>query len=211
MVGARTFCSACGHEFPAGSEQDTGRPACPACGYRGVTIQLGIASELNVAGSLSISVGPGEHQRNAGRRWREAAAELARLETVWPEQPSTADQLDAQRRLYQVFIELWALRESVQLEGVPRQTANAMLKSHPDGAALAHDLGNVAKHGPLTHPPMSPDKPTFGALRATRPGAGPPWRVGLEIHHGRRVVDALAVARKAVDQWEAALKLWGLL
>jgi hypothetical protein len=210
-VGARTTCSACGHEFPLGSEQVVDRPPCDACGHRGVTIQLGIASELNIASSFSLGVGPGHHDRDSAGRWRETVDEVSRLEQSLPEQPDNSYLLDAQRRLYHVFIELWALRESVIREGVSDQLVKAMLKGHPDGAALAYDLGNVAKHGPLTRPPMSPHKPTFGALQATRPGAGPPWNLSLEVHHGPRVVNALAVAREAVDQWEAALSSWGLI
>jgi hypothetical protein len=110
-----------------------------------------------------------------------------------------------------VLIDLWALREAVIREGVARQLVDAVVKGDPAGMALTHDLGNVAKHGPLTHPPMSPAKPTFGQMMAERPGSGGEWHFKAVVFDGYSERGGLETARNAVNTWESYLKQWHLL
>jgi hypothetical protein len=169
-----------------------------------------MVGELNIASELTIGMGPTDHERTLARRWNEARQELLALEQPPPD--ATQDTLfDAQRRMHSLFIELWALREAAIRQGVSAPTVNAALKSDQDGMALAHDLGNVAKHGPLKNPPMSGHKPTFDGLMAERPGSGGQWRLKIKIQHGPDERDGLTVARRAVDGWEALLKTWNVL
>ena len=145
----RVSCSQCGHVFPAGYATRSDREPCPSCGGRGLSVQTEAADELNVAMEVTIGVGPSEHDRTRARRWAEAANELASLEQSIPD-AEQATIFDAQRSLHHVLIDLWALREAVIREGVARHVVDAAIKGNPLGLALAHDLGNVAKHGPLT-------------------------------------------------------------
>lgn len=158
---------------------------------------------------LPIGVGPSEHSRTSARRWAEAASELTSLEQPLPDAKQETI-FDAQRRLHHVLIDLWALREAVIHEGVAREVVDAAIKGDPLGLALAHDLGNVAKHGPLTRPPMSPHKPTFDGIRAQAPGSGGQWRFKAAKGHGQTELEGLEVARRAVDKWNELLKQWNL-
>ena len=102
------------------------------------------------------------------------------------------------------------LREAVIHAGVARRVVNTAIKNDPTGMALAHDLGNVAKHGPLRSPPMSPHKPVFEGTRAERPGSGGPWRFRALVRHGQHERDGIQVARAAVDHWGNYLNQWNL-
>ena len=205
----RVSCSKCGHEFPVGYATRSDREPCPDCGGQGLSVEIHAADELNVAMEVSIGVGPSEHDRTSARRWAEAAAELASLEQPLPDAEHKTI-FDAQRRLHHVLVDLWALREAVIREGVAKQVVDTAIKGDPVGLALAHDLGNVAKHGPLKNPPMSPDKPTFDGIRAERSGSGGPWRFRAVIQHGQHERDGLKVARHAVDKWKHLWKQWNL-
>lgn len=206
----RVACSDCGHEFSNGYAAGTEREPCPDCGSRGLAIEIHVTDELNVTTGMSVGVGPSVHDRTPARRWSEAAAGLALLEQPLPN-AQEATLLDAQRRLHHVLIDLWALREAVTREGVARQIVDSAIKSDSLGMALTHDLGNVAKHGPLKNPPISSDKPIFGKIMAERPGSGGSWRFRAVIRHGQHERDGLEVTRNSVDNWEHYLQQWNLL
>jgi hypothetical protein len=206
----RVICSDCGYEFPLGHETHHDRDPCLNCGSSAITVEIYTTDELNVTEEVTLGVGPTQHDRDAARRWRETSGELARLEQPLPNaQHETI--FDAQRRLHLVFIELWAMREAVIRQDVSTATVTAAIKNSPMGMALAHDLGNVAKHGPLRGSPMSPYKPDLGAIRAERSGSGVEWRFNLVVQHGPNELEGLKVARDAVDEWERYLKQWNLL
>lgn len=206
----RATCSDCGHEFPNGYAARTEREPCPDCGSRGLAIEIHVADEVDVAMAMSVGIGPTAHDRTSARRWSEAAAELVLLERPLPNtEPATL--FDAQRRLHHILIDLWALREAVIREGVAKQIVDSAIKSDSQGMALTHDLGNVAKHGPLKNPPMSSDSPVFGNIMAERPGSGGSWRFKAVIQHGQHDRDGLEVARQSLDKWKHYLELWNLL
>jgi hypothetical protein len=119
----------------------------------------------------------------------------------------TTTLLDAQRRLHAVFVELWALREAAIRDGAPN--VDDAINHSRQAMALAHDLGNLAKHGVLKQPPRTGHPPVFGPPRAERPGSGGTWRFQLTVEHAGQTRDALDLARQAVDEWDRHLRSWG--
>lgn len=111
-IDSAVSCAACGHPMDPAMAHDTDRGSCPECGSTGIAIAIGIAEEINIAGSMRVGQGPGDYERDALRRWREADAEVAILEQPLPDR-STETVIDAQRRLHAVFIDLWSLRETL--------------------------------------------------------------------------------------------------
>jgi hypothetical protein len=100
---------------------------CAKCGGTGIAIAIGIAEEIDIASELEVGYGPGDHERDAARRWRDADAEVRALE-----QPLTNDDrdaiLDAQRRLHAVFVDLWSLRETlIDEHSIPSRHVDAVI------------------------------------------------------------------------------------
>lgn len=96
--------------------------------------------------------------------------------------------------------------------GIVARGVDDVIDTSPIAIALAHDLGNVAKHGsPLTRPPRSGYQPTFRLPQATRPGSGGPWMFRLDVGYDGTSVNGVDVARNAVDKWPEYLTGWGLV
>lgn len=151
-VDQRVSCSNCGHEFPPGYAAQADRVPCPDCGGQGLSVELHVADEINVAMEVSIGVGPSQHLRMPARRWAVAAAELASLEH--PLRDAEHDTLfEAQRRLHHVFIDLWALREAMIHAGVAKQVVNSAIKNDPTRHGLGPCPRQRRRHGPLRSPP----------------------------------------------------------
>jgi hypothetical protein len=165
---------------------------------------------VDIASSLTIAQGPADHERDAVRRWRDTATELTELEKPLPD--VHRDTLfEAQRRLHHVFIELWALREATISHGVDKAVVDAAIDADRDGLALAHDVGNLAKHGSLSRPARSGHKPTFGRVFGVQPGAGGEISFSLGVNWDGIEVDGLRLARRAVNAWEQSLTRWGVV
>jgi hypothetical protein len=191
---------------------DSERGPCATCGGTGIAIAIGIAEEIDIATELAVGYGPGDYERDAARRWRDAHSEVHGLE-----QPLTGDDhdtiLDAQRRLHAVFVDLASLRETlIDEHSISKQDVDAVIDGSPSVIALAHDLGNVAKHGsPLTSAARSGHQPTFGQPLAVRPGSGGTPVFQLNIEYDGTTASGVDVARQAIDEWRVYLAGWGVL
>ena len=203
-------CGECDYAMDPIVAQDPDRSPCPRCGSPSIGIAVGIVEEINIASGLDIGVGPADYARHATRRWEDADAEAHALEQPLPDS-SRETLLDAQRRLYAAFIDLWSLREALIAEdGIARRSVDDVIEGSAV-IALAHDLGNVAKHGsPLRHL-RSGHQPIFHQPLATRAGSGGPWRFRLDVEHDGTTADGVGIARRAIDEWRDALTDWGLL
>jgi hypothetical protein len=203
LVSVTVYCSACGYALPSGV-----RSPCPLCGGEATTTEVRIEETLIVTDDMGGESGPTEVGRSAARRWSESAAEVSRLEQPLPDATSSTAE-EWQTRLHHVFVDLWSLREAAILEGVPDTAVDRVIDTDPD-LALAHDLGNLAKHGQLTKRTRSGAVPQLQAPRAVFQGSGPP-RFAARIVHGPGIRDGVQVARAAANAWEAHLRGWGVL
>lgn len=205
-------CGECGQPLDPTVAQDSDRDPCPQCGSTGIAIAIGIAEEINIACGIDVGAGPGDYERDAVRRWTEADAEVHALEQPLPGNDRDTI-LDAQRRLYAVFIDLWSMRETlIDEHGIAPRDVDDVIDKSPKAVALAHDLGNVAKHGsPLTRRPRSGRQPTFHQPQAMRLGSGGQWRFRLNVGYDGTSVNAVDIAREAVEKWRETLTDWGLL
>lgn len=203
-------CGECGHAMEPIVAQDPDRAQCSTCGSPNIAIAVGIAEEIDIASGIDIGVGPTDYARDATRRWDDADAEVHALEQPLPDS-SRNTILDAQRRLCAVFIDLWSLREALIAEdGIARGSVDDVIGASVV-IALAHDLGNVAKHGSPLHSPRSGHQPEFLQPRATRAGSGGPWKFRLDVEHAGRTADGVGIARRATDEWRQVLTDWGLM
>lgn len=203
-------CGGCDHAMDPIVAQDPDRAPCPRCGSPNIAVAVGIAEEINIAGRIDVGVGTADYARDAARRWEDADAEVYALEQPLPDS-SRETILNAQRRLYAAFIDLWSLREALLREdGIACRSVDEIIEASAV-IALAHDLGNVAKHGSPLRSPRSGPQPIFLQPLATRAGSGGPWKFRLNVEHGRTTADGVDIARRAIDEWRDALTNWGLL
>ena len=56
-------CSSCGASRPPEVATTAPRPPCPECGAASITLQLGVATEVNTAMSLNVALAAGNHGR----------------------------------------------------------------------------------------------------------------------------------------------------
>jgi hypothetical protein len=88
-------------------------------------------------------------------------------------QPVDIAILQAQRDLHTVLTDIWGFRETTIADGVPPATVDATIDESPT-LQLAHDLGNLAKHGQLNRDGRSGGRPIFGPPQAESGSVGTP-------------------------------------
>lgn len=199
-------CTTCGHTLDATAD---GGP-CPSCGGTGVVVSFELTEKITVTVDLVEEFGPGDSDRDAVRRWRDADHALRALEQ--PLEDGGRDGIhEAQHRLCAVFVELWSLRETlIERHGINGQAVDGVINQSPTVIALAHDLGNIVKHGsPLKTPPRTGHQPRFGAPKARCADGVCMFR--LDVEYGGVTVDAMHVARQAIDEWGRHLTSWGVI
>ena len=106
-----------------------------------------------------------------------------------------------------VFEQFPSLRDSFVGTHLQLGIDNA-INQHRATMGLAHDVGNLSKHGklnPKNHPPQSGHIPTFCELAAEKPPASDHVRLRATLHVNGQEVDALELARRALDDWREAL------
>jgi hypothetical protein len=207
-------CSECGSGRSAESASESPRSPCPECGSTAISVQIGVADEVNVAVSVSVALQPADQERGWQRRLAEANRDLdVLLAPQWSE--LSGDAIHAARhRLHSVYIHAYHVKDALKADspshGVSRETIEAAISGDPDLALLA-DLANLDKHGNLTRPSRSGHVPEVVSVKGVRAGSGSGgWRLEVAISHAGREVDGLVAARRAVDAWSRRLGAWGL-
>jgi hypothetical protein len=149
---------------------------CPDCGSEHTSVALTAGDVLNLGGSGDLSVKfaitPSDHERNTRRRWEEARTLLNEVKTPLT-QPVDLAILRAQHDLHTVLADIWSLREATRADGVSGANVEAAIDGSPT-MGLAHDLGNLAKHGQLDRNGRSGGRPTFGPPQAESGSVGTP-------------------------------------
>jgi hypothetical protein len=147
------------------------------------------------------------------QRWEDAQRELAELLVPSRESLSADNIQTARNRLASFYVQTYHLKDALKAEAgsirVPESEIERAINREPDLALLA-DLGNLDKHGKLSHPPRSGDVPRYTALRGRGLFSGG-WVLEVEIAHAGRQKDGLRVAQAAVDAWRRVLLGWGLI
>lgn len=203
----RVSCRNCGESLDPSWAHLSPRPPCPACGQRGVAIAVGIAEEINIAGSLHVGMHPHDIDRNWHRRWTELESEWSKLDQPITETMSGVAINAANHRLQSFYIQAYHLKDALKSTAPAIESA---ISADPRLALLA-DLANLDKHSQLNRPPRSRDVPMIISVSGQQPGSGGGWRLRLEIQHKGQTLDGMDIAREAMDAWRAYLKTSGLL
>jgi hypothetical protein len=164
-------------------------------------------------GFTEIRASQNDYVRTASRRLREARETLQEVTTpISPADTSTL--LERQQKLEWVFEQCWSLVDSSKHEGVSKADVETLLRSSFD-VRLAHDLGNLAKHRNLTRRTWTGKTPAFGKPEMVTTAGG---SVGGGVTRFELAVlldsasqgQGADVASRALNEWEAALRGWGI-
>ncbi len=208
------FCSTCGAARSEEVANTAPRPPCPGCGGIGLKLQLEIASEVDVASSLSVALDT-LPARDWKRRWEVLQGEMERLRGPQAGALSGDAIHGAQQGLQSFFIQAYHLKDALKADtashGVSGSDIEKAITASPDLALLA-DLANLDKHFSLDRPPRSGEVPRVLSARGVQAGSGEGgWRLELLISHGTGSLDGLEVAEAAMRAWKRQLERWNLL
>lgn len=208
------ICARCGALRDPNLAHVSNKPPCPECGATGVTFRLGIASEVNVAGSLRVGLGT-VPSRDWKRRWEVLQQELARLRTPRVGNFSGDAVHAAQQELQSFYIQAYHLKDALiagsPSHGITPDAIENAITADPNLALIA-DLANLDKHVALKRPPRSGHVPSVASVRGLRAGSGEGgWQLEAVISHHAQSLDGLDIAERAVDSWRRHLSSWGLI
>jgi hypothetical protein len=157
-----------------------------------------------------VVITPNDHERDVVRRWREADATFSVVEQPLG-QPVDSAILAAQRFLTVVLADIWSLNEAAQRAGIDKNVVKAAIQASRETLALAHDLGNYVKHGPLTWDGLTDGRPTLGPPQAKTGSVGTSTTFSQSAFLEGDEFSAVDVARQALGEWESLLRGWALL
>ena len=205
-----TECSDCGAVRPE-SQAGLGPSSCPRCGSTARTVRIGLASEINIAGSIGVVLTPRSVEPEWKQHWTRILVALGRLEEPNMTPLSGNEIMSAGSRVGDFFVLTYHLKDVLIAEGVVgRDAVEDRVFADPRLALLA-DLANLNKHRLLRRRPRSGFVPSVGEPSGSQRGDGVEgWQLVLRIEHGTRSLDALEVARSSVDAWREALESWGV-
>jgi hypothetical protein len=176
---------------------------------------LGVATEVDVAMNMNVSLSPRDQSRGWNRRWLDIQAQLERLVAPRNDELSGEGIHAAARELRSFYIQTYHLKDALKAEatshGVTHSEIEAAITGDPELALLA-DLANLDKHHKLTASPRSGAVPHIVSVQGTRAGSGEGgWRLEMKITHHQKTLDGLELAQAAVAAWRRHLKNWGLI
>lgn len=207
-------CSACATRREPSIARTTPRPPCSVCGATGITLTIEAATEVNIAGTVNVSLGA-VPERDWSRRWEVLTRERERLHAPRAGELSAGAVQSALQELQSFFIQAYHLKDALKADrsahGISATAIERTITSDPD-LALAADLANLDKHFNLTRPPRSGLVPRVISAHGVRPGSGKDgWTLEVQISHGPTWRDGLEIADSVVRAWETHLTRWGLI
>jgi hypothetical protein len=168
------ICARCGALRDPSLAHVSDKLPCPECGATGVSFQLGIASEINVAGALRVGLGT-VPSRDWKRRWEVLQHELARLRTPRVGEVSGDAVHAAQQELQSFYIQAYHLKDALIADspshGITPHAIESAITADPNLALIA-DLANLDKHVALNRPPRSGHVPSVASAQGLRAGSG---------------------------------------
>lgn len=174
LTSVDVICARCGALRDPSLASVSDKLPCPECGATGVIFQLGIASEVNVAGSLSVGLGT-VPSRDWKRRWEVLQQKLARLRTPRVGELSGDAVHAAQQELQSFYIHAYHLKDALIADspflGIKPDAIENAVTADPNLALIA-DLANLDKHVALRRPPRSGHVPSVASARGLRAGSG---------------------------------------
>lgn len=208
------ICAKCGTLRDPNLAHVADKPPCSEYGATGVTFRLGIAREVNVAGSLRVGLGT-VPSRDWRRRWEILQQELAHLLAPRGGELSGDAVHVAQQQLQSFYIQAYHLKDALRADspshGISQDVIENAITDDPN-LALIPDLANLDKHFALNRPPRSGDVPRVASVRGLRAGSGERgWQLEVLISHNNQSLDGLSLAERAVDSWRRHLTSWGLI
>lgn len=206
-----TECTSCGTIRPESLTTDEGPSSCPKCGSTARTVPIGLASELEIAGSLSLRMTARPREPKWEQHWNRIQSEFEALVTPRSTALGGSSVIEARDRLSAFFVEAYHLKDLLIVdELVSREQVESRINDD-DQLSLLADLANLHKHGQLRNR-RSGSIPSYGEASGVQRGDGEGgWRLDLPIHLGSAVLDGQTVASQAIDGWRRALVAWGLI
>lgn len=191
----------------------TERPPCPACGQKGISVQVDIAQETDIALPINVIMQPLNSQRDWRRRWTEIETEWLQLDRPITTTMSSDGINSAHHRLQSFFMQAYHLKDTLIADpsnGLDKNTVESAINQDPRLRLLA-DMANLDKHYRLIKPPRSGDAPRIGAASGIQLGAGGGWKLRLQVVHHGQSRDGLDIAKDSIDGWRDRLCVWHLI
>jgi hypothetical protein len=208
-------CGGCGRFRSRTAADSVSRPPCPNCSSTAVAHQTIAALSQATSVRLIATITPREQTHSWARRWQDildTATGLLKPRTTTLSSPAIQA---AVKEIREFYVLAYHLKDDLIIAapttGISRQAIESTITRTPDLALLC-DLANLVKHGALSQPPRSGDRPRF-ISRNGRQLFAPEgsWRVNLVIEHNGLTIDGLDVVRRSVQTWTSVLDRWGLI
>ena len=138
----RIFCGSCDAELPPEWASLVPRPKCPECGGRGVKIAIHVAEELDIAGSVTVSMRPQQQRRDWMLRWKMINAELQELAAPAMMGMSSALINLRHQRLQALYTQIFHLGDALWIDastGLSKPQVEAAIEAEP-ALCLLRDL-----------------------------------------------------------------------
>lgn len=188
-----------------------GPSTCPKCGSTARTVRIGLASEIDIAGSLSIKMTARPPEPRWEQLWNQIQTELDSLLAPNGKPLGRTSVIEARDRLRGFFVLAYHLKDLLIADGLVSKERVESRINDDQRLALLADLANLHKHGRLRRA-RSDTLLSFGEVSGVQRGdAKGGWRLDLPIEIDQATYDGLTVANEAIDALRAALVEWGLI
>ena len=206
-------CSKCHTVRPPEIALATERIPCPTCGGTSLTIGESISECASATSHVYAELIPGMQDRDWRLRWKLVECELQAIVSPHEEIMSRESIHAAQQRLLSFFILAYHLKDALKHEarvlGIVRSDIEKAINDDTRLALLA-DLANLDKHSRLTEPPRSGSIPVIARVSGVDiPEGG--WKLSMQVEHGTKILDGLAIAEDVAVAWRERLTAWKLI
>lgn len=169
---------------------------------------------LSASDHLGSALIPGNQTRDWKQRWKLVQDELSLILRPRTEALSAESIHTALQHLFSFFIAAYHLKDALKdsAGGIglnPSDVEDAV--TNDARLALLADLANLDKHMKLSHVPRSGTVPVIGEVSGSDARDGGGWQISVQIKHGARILDGLAVAEDATNAWREKLLAWRLI
>jgi hypothetical protein len=204
-------CAKCGATRPLDIANSSPRPACPECGATAVSFGVSAVIQLSTEVSVSASLEPGDQSLGWTRRWERTQSRLPALLAPHTEHLTGEAIKEARDDLFAFFMQTYHIKDALKVEatslGLDKKEIENAVNADPD-LRLLGGLANLAKHHGKGR---DADAPEIIRTCGTSGDTGGGWRLDVTIRRSGEDLDALQIARSAVDAWRGLLSGWGLI
>ena len=207
-------CRGCGRFRSAQLAGTANRPSCSYC--EATAVAIGGLAALVVTPTLraGVMLTPGDQRQGWERRWQDIQDEWSELGIPLTGPMSSQAIQAARQRLQSFYVNCYHLKDYLRIATLPRgvtpKAIENTITNEPDLALLC-DMANLNKHGDLSLPPRSGDKPCIASWAGSDSMHGPGWHIKLIVEHRGQRRDGLDIAQRAIGAWRRVLHQWGMI